>query len=67
MSSLLCREVWSESFDDWVWSVEPGSADGPAVPPLIDPGQPLTVGREGDQLTLHAPDAPLIGHFTRGG
>ena len=55
------------SFDDWVWSVEPGSAGGPAVPPLIDPGQPLTVGREGDQLTLHAPDAPLIGHFTRGG
>lgn len=55
------------SFDDWSWSVEPGSADGPAVPPLINPGQPLTVGCEGDQLTLHAPGAPLVGHFTRGG
>ena len=56
------------SFDGWSWSVEPGAAaDGPAVPPLIEPGQSLTVACEGDQLTLHAPGAPLVGHFTRGG
>ena len=54
-------------FDAWSWGVEPRpSADGPPVPPLIEPGQPLTVGCEGDQLTLHGPGAPLVGHFTRG-
>ena len=54
------------SFDAWSWSVEPRTTEGPPLPPLIDPGQPLTVGCEGDQLTLHGPGAPLVGHFTRG-
>lgn len=54
--------------DHWLWGVEPpGQAtDAAAVPPLIDPTVGAQFNCDGDLLTVHGPDAPLIGHFRRG-